>query len=59
MRAVAADPRIERMLGHRDTDQVLHSSEEVVMEDAVIVGAVRTAVGSFGGLSFEKAGHGP
>src|SRR6202140_2166837 len=37
------------MLGHRDTDQVLHPSEEAVMEDAVIVSAVRTPVGSFGG----------
>src|ERR1700690_2725377 len=37
------------MLGGRVRDQVLSRPEEVVMEKAVIVSAVRTPVGSFGG----------
>ena len=40
---------MERMLGHTDTDRVLRASKEAVVEDAVIVSAVRTPVGSFGG----------
>ena len=40
---------MERMLGHTDTDRVLRASKEAVVEAAVIVSAVRTPVGSFGG----------